>query len=551
MTGSRDASSSETLATGWRHLAAAEWEHARAAFAQILADDPAAYEGLSWAAWWLDDADTVFRAREQAYRLYLERAQPVDAARMATWLAADEVDFRGATAVAQGWLRRAHQHLQGLDDAPEHGWLAFQEGYLARLGGDTGRALELADRATAVGRDVGVPDLEVLGLALRGAVLVSEADVEEGMGCLDEATAATLAGETTVPIAGAWACCFLMGSCTAVSDFERANQWCERIEELAEHYGSRYLLATCRAEYGAVYLWQGRWRDAETMLTRSVEDFGRSRPGMVDRPMVGLAELRRRQGRDEEALSLLDRAGGSSPAWLTRARLALDQGRPDHAVELAERQLRGTPERARLSRAPAYELLVRAHVARGDLAGARAALGSLQEVARLVATEPVLAAADVARGTVHAAAGDHEAGRRLLEDAVDRFDRMGAPFEAALARLELATTLTALGRPAAAHREAEVAHAALVDLGAAPEARRARRLLGDPAPGPDQEGLTPREQEVLDLVSEGLSNKEIGGRLVISEHTVHRHVTNILRKLDLPSRTAAAAHWLHRSADSP
>ena len=55
-------------------------------------------------------------------------------------------------------------------------------------------------------------------------------------------------------------------------------------------------------------------------------------------------------------------------------------------------------------------------------------------------------------------------------------------------------------------------------------------------------GVTRREREVLALLAEGLTNRQIAERLVVSEHTVHRHVTNILRKLDLPSRTAAAAY---------
>ena len=54
--------------------------------------------------------------------------------------------------------------------------------------------------------------------------------------------------------------------------------------------------------------------------------------------------------------------------------------------------------------------------------------------------------------------------------------------------------------------------------------------------------VTAREREVLRLLAEGLTNRQIAERLVVSEHTVHRHVTNILRKLDLPSRTAAAAY---------
>ena len=53
--------------------------------------------------------------------------------------------------------------------------------------------------------------------------------------------------------------------------------------------------------------------------------------------------------------------------------------------------------------------------------------------------------------------------------------------------------------------------------------------------------LSPRELDVLKLVAQGLSNPDIARRLVLSEHTVHRHLANILRKLNLSSRAAAAA----------
>jgi DNA-binding NarL/FixJ family response regulator len=96
-----------------------------------------------------------------------------------------------------------------------------------------------------------------------------------------------------------------------------------------------------------------------------------------------------------------------------------------------------------------------------------------------------------------------------------------------------------------AERAATAALEQLRGLGADHEMERAQRLLegairfGD-AGSPLRE-LTPRELEVLRLVTEGLTNRQIAERLVVSEHTVHRHVTNLLRKLDLPSRTAAAA----------
>jgi DNA-binding NarL/FixJ family response regulator len=389
-----------------------------------------------------------------------------------------------------------------------------------------------------------VADLEMLGLALEGASLVSCAEVAEGMRCLDEATAAALEDRATIPISSAWACCFLVVACTSVLDYERAFEWCDRIAEFAERYGSRYMLAFCRAEYGTVHLWRGRWLDAEALLQAALEDYSCSRPAWTSAPTVGLAELRRRQGRSAEAAELLDQAGSSGSAQLCRARLALDEGDALGAIDLLERLLRQMPVARKLDCAPALELLVRARVERSELADAAEALAALREVEQLVGAAPLRARVDVVEGMLAAAQGDHERARPLFEDAVDRFESSGAPFEAAQARIELAGTLAARGRAGPAEQEAEKALVRLLELGALPEAERARRVRdacsgGGSLPPRD---VTPRERDVLRLLAEGLTNRQIAERLSVSEHTVHRHVTNILRKLDLPSRTAAAAH---------
>ena len=163
-------------------------------------------------------------------------------------------------------------------------------------------------------------------------------------------------------------------------------------------------------------------------------------------------------------------------------------------------------------------------------------------------TRPLHATARFCEGLVAAAAGDHETARAKLEEAVELFATSGAAFELARARLALARVLAASGREDAAAREAMLALERLDEIGAAAEAARARELLGEPgAPAaatpavPCDELLTPRQLEVLRLVSQGLTDGEIATRLVLSKHTVHRHVQNAYARLGCSSRAAAVA----------
>jgi DNA-binding NarL/FixJ family response regulator len=89
-----------------------------------------------------------------------------------------------------------------------------------------------------------------------------------------------------------------------------------------------------------------------------------------------------------------------------------------------------------------------------------------------------------------------------------------------------------------AARQAAAARQAFQLLGARPDLARVDALVrARPAPG----GLSPREVEVLRLIAAGRSNRAVAGELVVSEKTVHRHVSNIVGKLGVGSRTAAAA----------
>jgi LuxR family transcriptional regulator, maltose regulon positive regulatory protein len=194
-------------------------------------------------------------------------------------------------------------------------------------------------------------------------------------------------------------------------------------------------------------------------------------------------------------------------------------------------------------------LLARAQATHGDHALASRSMAELRVITEAIATPSLQAMASHVEGVIEAARGDYDEARRRFEDAVDLFDAGGAPFEAACSRLELADALAAVKRPDAAAREARVALSILEQIGAARELARAAALLRHlEAATPDRAGnataaagLTHRELEILGLVAQGLSDKEVATTLRLSEHTIHRHVSNILNKLDVPSRTAAVA----------
>jgi LuxR family transcriptional regulator, maltose regulon positive regulatory protein len=54
------------------------------------------------------------------------------------------------------------------------------------------------------------------------------------------------------------ACCFLVSACEAIRDYQRAFEWCDRIAEFVERYGSRYMLGFCRQHYATVHMWRGQ-----------------------------------------------------------------------------------------------------------------------------------------------------------------------------------------------------------------------------------------------------------------------------------------------------
>lgn len=525
------------IRAGREALAAGRWEVALGLLTGAE-DDPEALEGIGLASWWLDDADTTLASRERAFRLYRSAGDARGAARVASALAWDSLLFGGRAAVAQGWLERATRLLEHEPLAPEHGWVAVREAEVALQTGTPEAARAAAARGREIGERTGSGDLQVAALSLEGLALVQEGSVDEGMRRLDEAAVAATAGDVNDLMWISKVCCNLIAACERVGDVERATQWCDEVKEFAQRYELQTLFNVCRTQYAAVLLQQGTWDEAEHELTAAIDVLGRGRRASLVDGIARLGELRRRQGRLDEARALFAQSELNAVARMGAVELALDAGDAAGAVALAQRLERSTDEQRRLSRVDVLLLLVRAAAAAGRLDLAARAADGLEGVAQIVGTTGARAAAARAAGIVALGEPRLDDAKRLFEDAADLYGVARAPYERAHTRLDLARALDALGDRDAAAAEAREAAEAFAELEAARDAELASGLFARPeSKGP----LTQRELEVIALVSAGRSNREIADRLVVSEHTVHRHVANILRKLGEPTRAAAAA----------
>jgi ATP/maltotriose-dependent transcriptional regulator MalT len=521
------------LEAGQAALQQGAWQIARAQFEAALAQEETtdALLGLGIAAAAQLDAPTALDAHERGYRLARVLGDDRRAARLALELAVDCLYFRGP-AEAGGWLERASHLLEHVPLGEEHGMLTYLRASFVLNGAhDPAQARILTAQGLAIARELNYLPGEMLFLALDGLALVASGDVEEGMRHLDEATTAAVAGEVEDVRFVELICCHLIDACKRVRDFDRAREWCRRVEEIATRLGDAQIFTLCRNYYGELLVWRGAWNEAEQALAAASRDLTKAGRDASD-SLVRLAELRRRQRRFEEAEALLVEAEGHPLASIVAAALALDRGDTRRGAEEAERYLRRVGEDDRLMRVPALELLVRARLSLGRTREAQRAADELAAIAESVGTAPLRAAALLAEGRVQSHLRS-EVAVAMLVDAADLLRRSGVRAEALVACLDLAATLRALGREEEA-RDAETrASTELAGLGAVMPKSREARLR--------PEVLTRREREVLRMLAQGRSNEAIAAELVLSVRTVESHVASIYAKIDVSGRTARAA----------
>lgn len=488
----------------------------------------------STAALMLGRDDEAVTWLERAHQRHLDRGQTREAVNCAAWLGLN-LASRGEVGPASGWLGRAQRLLADEGECAEHGYLLLPTTFQHAAAGDFDTAAEAAGQAARLGERFGDRDLFALAIHQQGHMLIKGGRVREGLALLDEAMVAITADEVDPFVTGIVYCGVIL-ACQEVYEVQRAREWTKALSDWwALQPEMVAFTGRCLVHRAEILQLGGSWPDALDQVGRAVERFVATK-----NPAAGLAryrqgELLRLQGdfaAADDAYKEASRFGWEPQPGLAQLRLA--QGQTETAAATIRRAEAATTlpvERARLL--PAF---VEIMLAAGDTASARRACAELEELARDYDSAMLTALVAHAQAAVKLAEGDARGALAPIRRARETWHAIDAPYEIARTRLLSADACRVLGDEEAAALDAEAAREIFERLGATPDLER---LGAQPTLG--AHGLSARELEVLRLVAAGKTNREIAAALVISEHTVARHLQNIFAKLRITSRVAATA----------
>lgn len=496
---------------------------------------------LAEAAYLIGHDGESARAWARAYAEHAARGDGRQAARSAFWLAFTQLS-RGEFAQAGGWLARLQRVVEAQgEDCLEHGYVLGFAGMQRMAEGEPEVALTMFGQAAEVSRRYTDPDCLTLSQLGEGQALLALGKAAEGCALLDEAMVA-VTSEASSPIVTGFVYCAAIALCQQLFDLRRAREWTGALSEwCAAHPELVPYRGQCLVHRAELFQHQGAWPEAMDEVRLACDRLSKPTP----QPALGDAlylrgELHRLRGELSEAEDAYRGASARGhepqPGF---ALLLLARGEIDAAVVAIRRAVEQCEHPGPRSRLQAAHVEIA--LAAGNSPEARTAAEDLAELASRLDSPYLDAISARAMGAVLVDDGDAAAACRVLAEALSGFTHIGARYEAARAQILLALAYRMLGDLATGELELAAARATLEEIGADPDVVRLDQLRGtSAAAGPG--GLTQRELEVLRLVAEGKTNDEIASVLVVSKHTVRRHVQNILAKLGVTSRSAATAY---------
>jgi DNA-binding CsgD family transcriptional regulator len=507
-------------------------------------------ERLAEAAHILGRCDIAVAAAQRAYQVHVDAGDISRAVRCAfhLWHA---LIVKGEFAHAGGWLVRAGRLSVTHPDCAELGYLLIPEAERRFGEGDFAGAFATAGRAVEMGERCQDRDLVTVAAHIQGRARIREGRVGEGLALLDEAMVGVTAGETSAGIT-CWIYCSVIDACHELHEVHRArewtvalNVWCDARPQFTGAFSG-----VCRIHRAELLQLGGAWadavREAGLACEQLTEGYGEAMAGQAFYRRGEIHRLRGESGAAAEAYRSASRYGGQTQPGL--ALLWLAQGRADASAAAVRRALAETTDRLARSRLlPSY---VEIMLAVNDVAAAREGARELAEIGEVYDAAALHAWSAYARGAVHLADGNPEVALPALRHAWRLWRDLHVPYEAARSRVLVGLACRALRDEDTAAMELDAAHQVFAQLGAAPAVTSVKVLIRQRRDG-DVAGLSAREVEVLRLVAAGKTNQAIAAELFLSDRTVERHVSNILAKLDVGSRTAAAAYAFERGIRSP
>jgi DNA-binding CsgD family transcriptional regulator/tetratricopeptide (TPR) repeat protein len=478
------------------------------------------------------------RITERLYRMHCECNDRPRAARSASWLALTCL-LRGENGRSNAWTTRGQRLVEDID-CVEHGYLTLTVAEHQLREGHVDAAYASAGQSIAIGESFRDSNLTAVARHTQGRVLIQRGEVVAGLTCLDETMLAVVAGEL-MPIMTALMYCSVIDTCRQVYAVDRAREWTAAFTSLCEQQPDMVTYnGICLVHRSEIMQLQGAWPAALAEARRACDNARRADRKPPGAGLYQQAEIHRLCGEFEDAEDAYRAAsehGFEPQPGLALLRLA--QGRTDAALQSIRRLTSATSDRVRrASLLPAHLEIM---IAAGDVEEARGARDELRELARAFDTDVLRAVVAQADGAIAIAEGRAVAALDPLRHAFALWERLGAPYEAARARVLIGQACGALGDNEAAGLELAAAKSVFQRLGARPDLAR----LDAPCawvPPVSKPALTARELHVLRLITTGQTNREIAQELSLSERTIDRHVTNILTKLDVRSRTAATTY---------
>lgn len=517
------------------------WRDAFEALSRADAESPLEaddVELLATSAALVGKRDAHLSLLERLHMLRLDAGEMEPAAKAAVMLGMNLV-VAGEVGPAMGWLGRAERLVEQVGtDSVVPGYLLLPVAMQSLASGDAEGAHRAASEAAAMAARFDEHDLFATASYSAGSALIKLGQVDEGLQLLDEAMVAVTAGEVSPFFAGV-VYCGVIASCEEAFEPGRAyewtaalTRWCEAQPQLVSFTGR------CLAHRAGIKQLRGAWANAleEAVLARELSEQAMNRPA-TGQAYYQQAELNRLRGdfaAAEAAYHDASRFGREPQPGLALLRLA--QGEADAAAAALRRALAETAEP--LQRAVLLPAYVEVALAQDAVDDAVSASAELDEIDERYGRPMLHAIAAQVRGAVELARGEPEAALRSLRSSWQVWEELDAPYEGGRVRLLVGLSCRALGDEEGAALEFEAARAAFDALGAAPDVARVD-ALARPAQTVDTHGLSARELEVLRLVASGRTNRQIAAELVVSEHTVARHVQNIFTKLSVSTRAAA------------